>query len=188
MGSSKKMNEPPSATSQAGPIPAVRRGALKLMSAGDPVTVPSMDASEMLEKSIEALAIDHVNENLHRWNFFADQRGLDLGYTGKTYEVVSWKKGRSGSMNGDELRASFREHGYVGIVPALLMWLIEHRPFGTFYSTIPEDNAMHRWSNKQSSFVATLYLYRDATGSRLFALTPPHKCSPGEVYLAFRQV
>jgi hypothetical protein len=152
------------------------------------VTVPAIPAPDLFAQTNEALGLDHVNEGFRDWNFFVDRNGRDLGYAGKTYEVVSWKKGRSGFMTGAELRSRFRELGYAGVVPAFLVWLSENRPLDTFCATLPEEDAKCCYSYQGRSYVASVYHYRDRTGSRLYAITPPHKCSPGELYLAFREV
>jgi hypothetical protein len=152
------------------------------------VTLPAVPASELFTQAMQALGLDSINDGLRDWDFFVDQKGRDLGYAGKTFDVVSWKKGRSGSMTGDELRSRFRDLGYVGIVSAFLVWLMENRPVDTFCATLPEEEAKCHFSYRGRSFVASPCHYRDRTGSRLYVITPPHKCSPGEMYLAFRKV
>jgi len=152
------------------------------------VTVPDISASELLAQVTQAVGLDDIAFAFRDWDFFTDREGHDLGYAGKTYEVVVWKKGGSGSMKGDELRELFEERKYTGIVPAFLVWLMEHQPFDTFYATLPEEAAKCHYTYQGRHYVASPYHYRDRNRSRLYAITTPHKCSAGEHYLAFREI
>jgi len=152
----------------------------------DVIEVVNIPASKMLGQLKKlGFTIDH--SDIPKWDFFKDSSGKDLGYAGKKYEVIVWSKGKKGTTTHDDIFKYFLDFGFDGNIPALIAWILKNNPDG-FHTSAPSRIEEIFPNPNYGNRAFTIYFYKDKFNKRIMPFAYPFKCSPGENYLAFREV
>jgi hypothetical protein len=137
------------------------------------VTVTADTASALVHAVNEAVDLTHLNPDYAKYAFLQ-------GECGKTYEVLTWKPGKS--VSSDAEREHFSTLGFRGNTAAFLEWNRKDHGDGWFVS-IPEDDRCFR-----ATYLYAPYFRRHGAIRGLHLRVLAGDWGSVYVFVAFREV
>jgi len=143
----------------------------------DRIIVPHLSAPALIAQAKEKLILIYCNSNLKTWKFGTPDRAT-------TYEVHTWPPDRT--VTSEEVRAYFRERGFIGNTAAFIAWVTQQNPADGYYTSIPEDDQL--WRGPESRVLCAPCFDRGGSYRGLGLRGVRRSWYKGWVFVAFREL